>query len=73
MIIRIIAVSLLISQTFQVLNLKDSNKALEEVMNFIESKLLTEIKPRQIKVFTGINWDYLLLPSVSNFYLRILI
>ena len=67
MIIRIIAVSLLISQTFQVLNLKDSNKALEEVMNFIESKLLTEIKPRQIKVFTGINWDYLLLPSVSKF------
>ena len=36
-------------------------------MNFIESQLLSEIKPRQIKVFTGINWDYLLLPSVSKF------
>ena len=41
--------------------------SLEEVMSFIESQLIKEIKPREIRVFSGRNWDYLLLPSVSKF------
>lgn len=50
---------------------KDSNiksqATLDEVMSYIESQLLTEIKGKMIKVFTGINWNYLLLPSVSRY------
>ena len=67
MIVKIITIFLLISQAFQIQNLKSSDKTIDEVMTFIESQLLYEIKPRQIKVFTGINWDYDLLPSVSKF------
>ena len=41
---------------------------IENVMGFIESQLLKEIKPREIKVYTSKeNWDYLLLPSISKF------
>ena len=67
MIVKIITIFHLISQAFQIQNLKSSDKTIDEVMTFIESQLLYEIKPRQIKVFTGINWDYDLLPSVSKF------
>lgn len=40
---------------------------INEVMSFIEKQLLTTIKGKTIKVYTDINWDYLLLPSVSKF------
>lgn len=43
------------------------HSSLEEVMSYIESQLIKNILGRQIKVFTGINWDYLLLPSVSHY------
>ena len=55
------------SQSFQVYKLPLQQISIDEVMTFIKNQLLPEIKPRQIKVFTGIDWDYLLLPSVSKF------
>ena len=68
MISQVIIICLLLSQTFQIQNLRSSEETtLNEVMDFIESQLLSVIKPRQIKVFTGKNWDYLLLPSVSKY------
>ena len=54
----------LINMTFQ---LKEKESSLNEVMSYVESQILQEIKPREIKVFTGIDWNYLLLPSVSKF------
>ena len=63
MLIKIFTLIFLINQSFQV----SQEISLEEVMKFIEGQLLPEIKPRKIKVYTGIDWDYLLLPSVSNF------
>ena len=67
MSIKILALLFLISQSFQVQKLATKEVSLSEVMRFIKSQLLPEIKPRQIKVYTGIDWDYLLLPSVSKF------
>ena len=67
MISQVIIICFLLSQTSQIQNLKSSESNLNEVMEFIESQLLSGIKPRQIKVFTGTNWDYLLLPSVSKY------
>ena len=67
MLIKILALIFLINQSFQVEKLGSQEVSLSEVMRFIKSQLLPEIKPRQIKVYTGINWDYLLLPSVSKF------
>ena len=40
---------------------------INDIMSFIENQLLSTIKGKIIKVYTGINWDYLLLPSVSKF------
>ena len=40
---------------------------IEEVMSFISSIIIKEIKPRKIKVFTGIDWDYLMIPSVTKY------
>ena len=45
----------------------DSTPSIEEVMDYIQSQLLQEINPRKIKVYTGKDWDYLMLPSVSKF------
>ena len=67
MSIKILALLFLINQSFQVQKLASKEVSLTEVMRFIKSQLLPEIKPRQIKVYTGIDWDYLLLPSVSKF------
>ncbi len=36
-------------------------------MDYVQSQLLQEINPRQIKVYTRIDWEYLMLPSVSKF------
>ena len=67
MLIKILTLIFLISQSFQVEKLGSQEVSLSEVMRYIKSQLLPEIKPRQIKVYTGIDWDYLLLPSVSKF------
>ena len=66
MLIKILSLIFLMSQSFQVKKLPLQDILIEEVMTFIKNQLISEIKPRQIKVFTGINWDYLLLPSVSK-------
>ena len=47
--------------------LENHDITIEEVMSFIESQLLGEINPREIRVYSGRDWDYLLLPSVSKF------
>ena len=39
---------------------------IQEVISFISSTIIKEIKPRKIKIFTGIDWDYLMIPSVSK-------
>ena len=44
-----------------------SKQKIEEVKSFISSIIIKEIKPRKIKVFTGINWDYLMIPSVTKY------
>ena len=36
-------------------------------MSFISSIIIKEIKPRKIKIFTGIDWDYLMIPSVTKY------
>ena len=67
MLIKILSLILLMSQSFQVYKLPLQKIPKDEVMTFIKNQLIPEIKPRQIKVYTGIDWDYLLLPSVSKF------
>ena len=44
-----------------------SKQKIEEVKSFISSIIIKEIKPHKIKVFTGINWDYLMIPSVTKY------
>ena len=45
----------------------DSTSSIKDVMSFISSQLLPDIRPSQIKVYTGIDWDYLMIPSVSKY------
>ncbi len=45
----------------------DSTSSIKDVMAFISSQLLPDIRPRQIKVYTGIDWDYLMIQSVSKY------
>ena len=58
------------SNPMKSLNFNDdanSQTKLEEIMSFISSIIIKEIKPVKIKIFTGINWDYLMIQSVSKF------
>jgi len=55
------------NESFQAQNLALQEISIEQVMTFIKNQLIPEIKPRQIRVYTGNSWDYLLLPSVSKF------
>ena len=63
----ILSLFFLLNKSFQSKQFYTPEVPIDEVMNFIESHLLTEIKPRKIKVFTGVNWDYILIPSVSKY------
>ena len=45
----------------------DSKPSLEEVMSYISSQILPDIRTRKIKIYTGKDWDYLLTPSVSKY------
>ena len=51
----------------EIVDSERKSSSINEVMFFIENQLSSKIKGRIIKVFTSINWDYLLLPSVSNY------
>ena len=48
-------------------HLSNTESSLDEVMSFISSQLLPDIKPRKIKVYTGTNWTYIMIPSVSKY------
>ena len=48
-------------------HLSNEDSSIEEVMSFISSQLLPEIKSRKITVYTGTNWKYLMIPSVSKY------
>ena len=48
-------------------HLSNKDSSIEEVMSFISSQLLPEIKSRKITVYTGTNWKYLMIPSVSKY------
>ena len=56
MFILILSLFFLLNNSFQSKQYDTPEVLIGEVMNFIESQLLTEIKSRQIKVFTGENW-----------------
>ena len=45
----------------------DSKPSLKEVMSYISSQILPDIRTRKIKVYTEKDWDYLLTPSVSKY------
>ena len=57
----------LMNESLQYKSLGGIEITIDEVMDYIESQKLAEIKPRQIKVFTGKDWDYTLIPSVSKY------
>lgn len=44
-----------------------TKSTVDDVMSFLESQLIPEVSGQVIKVFTGTNWDYLLIPSVSHY------
>ena len=48
------------------MNSKNSS-LIQEIYSFISSTIIKEIKPRKITVYTGKNWEYLMIPSVSKF------
>ena len=45
----------------------DSKPSLKEVMSYISSQILPDIRTRKIKIYTEKDWDYLLTPSVSKY------
>ena len=45
----------------------DSKPSLKEVMSYISSQILPDIRTRKIKIYTGKYWVYLLTPSVSKY------
>ena len=67
MYILILSLIFLLNKSLQYKQFYTPEVPIDEVMNFIESQLLTEIISRKIKVFTGVDWDYILIPSVSKY------
>ena len=47
--------------------LQNSEPSLKEVMSYVSSQLLPDIKPRKIQVFTGKDWTHIMTPSVSKY------
>ena len=45
----------------------ESKPSIDEVMNYISSQIIEDIYPRQIKVYAGNPWNYLMIPSVSRY------
>ena len=45
----------------------ESKPSIDEVMNYISSQIIEDIYPRQIKVYAGSPWNYLMIPSVSRY------
>ena len=64
----IISITILILLISSTISINPDTPSLDTIMNFVSSQLFPEIHPRHITVYTTyVDWDYLLIPSVSKY------